>query len=395
MKKIYITVIAIVATIFLYCCNSSPKNETRCSENHEHVHEREGEMHDDDEHDEDQNEINSQNIHAEIAGLQIETLTPGKFTQVIKTSGRIQSQQGDEVTVVSTTNGIIRFSNPSISDGTAVQSGETVVTISAKNLQEGDPVAKIKFEYESALNEYKRMEELVKDKIVSVREFEQAKLRYLTAKTVYEAQATQIAGNGSVKITSPISGFVKNRFVNQGEYVVIGQPIATISQNKRLQLRAEVSEKYFKDLKSITGANFKTAYDETIYKLSELNGQLVSFGKSSAQQSFYIPVIFEFDNVGDIISGSFVEVYLLSTARENVLSIPVSAITEEQGLYFVYMQLGDDEYRKQEVTLGHDDGERMMVVSGLNAGDRIVTKGVYQVKLASASTAPEGHTHGH
>jgi RND family efflux transporter MFP subunit len=228
-----------------------------------------------------------------------------------------------------------------------------------------------------------------------VKEFEQVKLRYLTAKTAYEAQSSQIAGNGGVKITSPISGFVKNRFVNQGEYVAVGQPIVTVSQNKRLQLRAEVSEKYFKDLKSIVGANFKTAYDDTLYKLSDLNGRLVSFGKTSNQQSFYIPVTFEFDNVGDIISGSFIEIYLLSTTRENVLAIPVSAITEEQGLYFVYLQSDDGEYTKQEVALGYDDGERVMVLSGLKAGDKIVTKGVYQVKLASSSTMPEGHTHSH
>jgi RND family efflux transporter MFP subunit len=392
--------IAIIASIFLYSCNSSPKKDTQCSENHEHVHEHEnhdhqGEKHDEEDHDKNPDEINSQNIHAEIAGLQVETLTPGTFTQVIKTSGRIQTPQGDEVTIVSTINGIVRFSDSSISEGTSVKSGETVVTVSAKNLPEGDPNAKIKIEYESTLKEYNRAKELVKDKIISDKEFEQVKLRYLTVKTAYEAQSSQITGNGEVKITSPVGGYVKNRFVNQGEYVAVGQPIVTISQNKRLQLRAEVSEKYFKDMKSITGANFKPAYENTVYKLSDLNGRLVSFGKTTGQQSFYIPVTFEFDNVGDIISGSFIEVYLLSAARENVLTVPVSAITEEQGLYFVYLQLGEDEYKKQEVTLGHDDGERIMALSGLKSGDRIVTKGVYLVKLASSSTTPEGHTHSH
>lgn len=393
MKKGYIIGIAIIATIFLYSCNSGSDRNAQSCKDHEHVHESEG--HGDEDHDEDSGETDSQKIHAEIAGLQVETLTPGKFTQVIKTAGQIQTPQGDEVTVVSTTNGIVRFSNPSISDGTPVQSGETVVTVSAKNLQEGDPNTKIKIEYESALKEYNRAEELVKDRIISAKEFEQVKLRYLTAKTAYEAQSSQITGNGSVKITSPISGYVKNRYVNQGEYVTVGQPIVTVSQNKRLQLRAEVSEKYFKDLKSIAGANFRPAYDNTVYKLSDLNGKLVSFGKTSGQQSFYIPVTFEFDNVGDIIPGSFIEVYLLSAARENVLSIPVSAVTEEQGLYFVYLQVGDEEYRKQEVTLGHGDGERITVLSGLKAGDRIVTGGVYQVKLASSSSTPEGHTHSH
>jgi RND family efflux transporter MFP subunit len=389
MKRIYTIGIIIITTIFIYGCSSNSKDETQSRKTQEHVNEPEHDHDDDNDHD----DTNSHR-QAEIIGVQIETIAPGSFTQVIKTSGQIQTPQGDEVTIVSTTNGIVMFSNPSISDGTSVKSGEAIVTISAKNLPEGDPNARLKIEYEAALKEYNRAEELVKDKIISAKEFEQVKSRYLTAKTAYEAQSSQMTGNGSVKITSPIGGFVKSRYVSQGEYVVVGQPIIKISQNKRLQLRAEVSEKYFRDLKSVVGANFKPAYEDRLYKLSDLNGKLVSFGKTSNQQSFYIPVIFEFDNVGDIISGSFIDVYLLSATHGNVLTVPVSAITEEQGLYFVYLQLSNGEYEKQEVTLGPDDGERVLVLSGLNVGDKVVTKSVYQVKLAVASSVmPEGHAH--
>jgi len=411
MKK-YIIGIIIIATIIFYGCNSNPKNDIHSHDGHEHVHDHEHEGHvhehegheheheghnhesEDHEHEGHDDEIQFSKKQAATIGLEVEILQQTAFINVIKTGGQIQASQGDEVTIVSTTNGVVTFSNSSISDGTAVKTGETVATISAKNLLEGDPAAKAKIEYETAQKEYNRAEELVKDKIISVKEFEQANLRYQTAKTAYEAQSSQVTTNGSIKITSTISGFVKNRFVNQGEYVAVGQPIVTISQNKRLQLRAEVSEKYFKDLKSIVSANFKPAYEDKLYKLSDLNGRMVSFGKTSNQQSFYIPVIFEFDNVGDIISGSFIEVYLLSAARENVLTVPLSAITEEQGLYFVYLQLNDEEYKKQEVTLGYDDGERVLVLSGLDAGDKIVRKGVYQVKLAAnSSIIPEGHTH--
>jgi RND family efflux transporter MFP subunit len=375
MKRIYIIVIIIVTTIFIYGCASSANKEEQSHKSHEQ----------NDNHEE----------HPEIIGLQTEILTAGTFTQVIRTSGEIRTPQGDEVTIVSTINGIVTFSNPSISDGVAIKSGETAVTISAKNLPEGDPNAKLKIEYELAAKEYNRAEELVKDKIISAKEFEQAKSRYLTAKTAYEAQSSQMTDNGSVKITSPISGFVKNRYVNQGEYVVVGQPIIKITQNKRLQLRAEVSEKHFKDLKYIACANFKPAYEDTLYKLSDLNGRLLSFGKTSGQQSFYIPVIFEFDNVGDIIAGSFIDVYLLSAVRENALTVPVSAITEEQGVYFVYLQSDEGEFEKKEVALGPDDGERALVLSGLNVGDRIVSKEAYRVKLATSTAMPEGHNHSH
>lgn len=380
-------------------------------EDHDHAHSHDeghshsgeaGHIHSSgDSHSPDHNhDVHTDEIHftpqqAKSAGLTTETVLPGTFQQVIKTSGYVQASQGDEATIVATTNGIVSFINPSISEGAAISSGQAIVTISARNILDGDPAAKAKIAYETAQAEFARAEELVKDNIISVKEYEQIKFRYETAKNAYQAQAANTTAGG-VRVASPIRGYLKNRLVSQGEYVSVGQPIATVSQNKRLQLKAEVSENYFASLRSITDANFKMAYNKTVYKLSEMNGRLLSFGKAADGQSFYIPVTFEFDNMGDIIPGAFAEVYLLSTPRENIISVPVSALTEEQGLYFVYVQLDEEGYKKQEVTIGQDNGERVQVLSGLAPGDKVVTKGVYQVKLAAISSVmPEGHTHNH
>ena len=160
-------------------------------------------------------------------------------------------------------------------------------------------------------------------------------------------------------------------------------------------LRADVSEKYYAHIPMMRSAYFKTPYDDQVYKLDELNGRFLSYGKSSANNSFYIPVLFEFDNKGAIIPGSFVEVYLLGNPMESVLSVPHSALVEEQGLFFVYIRLDEECYKKQEVSLGADNGERVQILSGLKAGDQVVTKGAYQIKLASASNAIPAHSHSH
>ena len=39
------------------------------------------------------------------------------------------------------------------------------------------------------------------------------------------------------------------------------------------------------------------------------------------------------------------------------------------------------------MTLGADNGESVQILSGVKAGDRVVTEGAYQVKLASATKA--------
>jgi RND family efflux transporter MFP subunit len=368
------------------------------NEGHDHGnegHTHEGCSHENEEHNregEHTDEIRFTRQQAEAAGLQTETVEPGAFNRVIKTSGQIQAAQGDEVTIIATSAGVVSFANPSVTDGTAVRAGETIVTVSAENLRD-NPAIIAKINYETALREFKRAEELVADKIISAKEFEQTRSRYETAKTVYDAQAKNVTPKG-IKVSSPVSGYIKNKLAAQGEYVEVGQPIATVSQNRRLQLRAEVPEKYFKDLKGVNNANFKMAYDNTLYKLSDLNGRPVSFGKSSNSRSFHIPVTFEFDNVGEIIPGSFAEIYLLSASQNDVVSVPVAALTEEQGLYFVYLQLDEEGYEKREIVPGADNGERVQVVSGLKQGDVVVVKGVYQVKLAAnASILPEGHTH--
>lgn len=330
---------------------------------------------------------------ADAANMKVEILSPDTFRQVIKTSGIVMASQGDEYTISSTANGIVSFYKSSIVPGTVVKAGEPIVTVSSNALPEGDRIAKTKLAYETALKEFERASSLVKDQIISVKKYEQIRLAYETAKMEYEAQASNYSKNG-VRVTSSINGFVKNLYVSQGDFVSVGQPIATISQNKKLQLRAEVSEKYFGSISSISGANFKMAYDNKLYKLSELNGRLISHGKASDEESFFIPITFEFDNIGNIIPGSFAEIFLLSTAQLNKISVPVSAITEEQGLYFVYTKMDDEHYSKQEVTLGESNGERVAVISGLSDGDKIVTNGVYQVKLvATPSVMPEGHTH--
>lgn len=329
---------------------------------------------------------------ADEAGMKLEIMNSGDFMNVIKVSGQIQSPLGDEQTIVATTNGIVSFSNLSITDGAPVGVGQSIVTISAKKLQDGDPTQKARIAYETAEREYRRSEGLVVDKIISAKDFEQVRLRYETAKAAYQGQAANVTANG-VSVSSPISGFIKNRLVKQGDYVSIGDPIVTVTQSRRLQLRAEVPESSFKNLKNVSSANFKAAYDDTTYKLSELNGKLLSFGRTSGTNSFYLPVTFEFDNVGDFVASSFAEVYLLAQPKKNVLSVPMSALTEEQGIYYVYVQVKDENeaFLKKEVVTGQDNGERIEIIKGLTSGDIVVVKGAYQVKLAaSSSVVPEG-----
>ena len=60
-----------------------------------------------------------------------------------------------------------------------------------------------------------------------------------------------------------------------------------------------------------------------------------------------------------------------------------------------YIQIDAEGYRKQEVTLGESDDERVEILTGVKKGDRVVTKGAVQVRLASAANAIPAHNHNH
>ena len=125
-----------------------------------------------------------------------------------------------------------------------------------------------------------------------------------------------------------------------------------------------------------------------------MGGRLLSVSRNVVPQTPLIPVTFEFDNNGQIMPGSYVDVRLLGNEQEGVLAIPVSAISEQQGLYYVYVQLDAECYMRREVKLGANDGSRVVVLAGLEPGEQIVTRGAVNLKMASASGAiPHGHEH--
>ena len=407
-----------ILAISLWGCknqSSQDKHTHSATETHAgHDHEHEGHDHEHEGHDHEHETAEEHAGHSHESGeakhsdeiifpkaqaakttFEVREIQSASFNQVVKTTGQVLAAPGDEAVIVATSNGIVSFSSNKLTEGTKVQKGQSLFQISSKDIAEGDYYTKVKATYEAAKASYDRAEALVKDKIISQKEFESTKLEFENAKTAYDAVSNNKTAKG-VSVNAPLNGHMKNILVKEGEYITVGQPLATVSQNQRLVLRAEVSQRYYNAMQSVKSANFKTPYDNKVYSLEDLNGRLLSFGKTSNENSFFIPVSFEFDNKGEVIPGSFVEVYLISAPIENTLSIPVSALTNEMGIHYVYVQIDEEGYRKQEVALGANNGKEVQIIKGLHPGDRVVTQGAYQVKMASASGAiPHGHSHEH
>ena len=319
------------------------------------------------------------------------------FNDVIKTSGQILSAPGDEMIVTAKASGVVVFSGKNTIVGSAVNSGSSLFTISGGDMTESNIDASVKenkANYLKAKADYERSKLLVADKIVSEKDHQQVKLQFENAQTAYTTVSKNYSAKGQ-NVLSPMSGFVKNVLVTEGQYVPSGTPLATISKNKKLIVQANVSQNYFSRLSSISSANFKTPQSDVVYNTAALNGRIISYGKSASASTPFIPVTFEIDNAGQLVSGSIVEIYLKSSAIADALVVPVSSLVEEQGIFYVYVQTGGESFQKREVKLGASDGLNVQILSGISENERVVTKGGYQIKLSSASGALPAHGHEH
>lgn len=368
---------------------------------HDHDHDHEGEeMAEDHDHDHDHDAhhhapgtIILEPEKAKAAGVETAIAQRGTFHDVIVTSGSITAASCDETTIVATVPGIVSHSQH-ISEGMAITKGTTIYYLSSDKLKDGDNAQRARIAYLATKREYDRALPLVKDHIITERDFNVIRTDYENARLAYEAIGSNATGRG-VAVKAPVTGYMKECMVKDGDYVQVGQPMMVITKNQHLYLRAEVPVRYYGQLGSIRSAKFKTQYSGNVFDLKEMNGELMSSGKSAVSTSSYVPVTFQLDNKGDIVPGSFAEVFLITGERQNILSLPTTALTEEQGVYYVYIQEDEHSYRKQQVQLGATDGELTEITDGLKGGERVVMKGAINVKLAAASNAIPAHTHNH
>lgn len=323
-------------------------------------------------------------------GVQTEKINPSDFAEVTLVSGRIEAKASDEGVATATRNGILTLSQ-NINTGVKVSAGSSIGSISASNVQGGDPTVQAIAVRNAAKRELDRLKPLHDDGIVSTEEYNNALKAYEEADA-----AVKTSKQGSASVTSPKSGVITQLLAKSGEYVEIGQRIAVVSGNTSLTLRADVPEKYIGRLPGIASANFRPASSDQVFDLKELNGKMISNAGSSVSESGYIPVYFSFSNNGAVAPGAFAEIYLKSGFRHDVLSVPKDAIVEINGNKCVYASHGEDHFIKHIVTIGASDGKRVEVLSGLDAGEEVVVKGAQAVRMAETSaTAVPGHTHNH
>jgi RND family efflux transporter MFP subunit len=316
------------------------------------------------------------------------------FGQVIKTMAQVLPSQGDERIVTAKTSGIVSFSGNEIVNGKPVTANQNLFTIESGDMAENNLGVRYKEAvsgYNRAKAEYERKRNLTADKIVSESDLLKSKAEFETAEAVYNNLRKNFV-SGRQSVSAPISGFVKQVLVRNGEYVEAGQLVVTVSQNKDLLIKANVQPRFYASLSGMNDANFRVMNNGQVYSLEALGGKVLSYGKSAEVNNPLIPVLFQVNNTVELIPGTFVETYIKTQTTQQAVTVPNVSIVEEMGNYFVYVQLTPEYFEKRLVKTGVSDGKRTEIKEGLSGNERVVSTGAILVKLAQASGALDAHS---
>jgi multidrug efflux pump subunit AcrA (membrane-fusion protein) len=93
--------------------------------------------------------------------------------------------------------------------------------------------------------------------------------------------------------------------------------------------------------------------------------------------------------------GSRARVAMSTGVSRTGVLVPVAAVLDDDGRSLLYVQVEGELFEARRVTLGGRTGDRVLVLEGVRAGERVVTAEAFQVRLASLSTAVPTHGHEH
>lgn len=325
--------------------------------------------------------------------VEIQKVESEYLGRILRSTAQILPAQNDECIVNAQSDGIVVFDKPDFIVGQSVSAGQTLFSIESNGMIDNNihvRYQEAEAEYQRAKKEYERKEKLAGNNIVSQSELLRAETEFKQSKSVYD-NLRQHFSNGKQVFGSPVNGFIKDIAVRNGDYVNAGQYLFSVSQNKTLLIKAELPYRHYPLLKSIYSANVRIPQTGAFYSLEELNGKLISYGRSLDNNPL-VSVFFQIENTAGLLSGSFVDLYIKTKSEQKVLSVPNESITEEMGNYFVFVRIAAESYEKRLVEKGESDGSRTEIRQGLSLGEEVVGKGAILVKLAQSSGALDAHS---
>ncbi len=334
-----------------------------------------------------------------------------ELRSALRVPASLEPLSGGEAVVAAPAAG--RFSADAlISIGATVRAGQALGRLEPR-LTAGDDratlageVAEARVGVEAARAEQARAERLLADRAVPARRVEEGRRAVTVAEARLQAAEARLAqrdetlrtgggvasGNAFV-LQAPIAGRVADVMATLGASYDEGAPLFRIIRTDELELRAQVPAADVPMARNVTAIALELPgrVDPV-----ELEPHHTHDAGMLDRATGALAVQFEVDNPGgQLLVGQTGTVLLYQRERVRGPAVPKAAVLFEAGRPYVFVQSGGERFIRRYIEIATRDGDWIGVKSGLKIGDRVVTRGAYEVQLASAAKGlpAEGHVH--
>lgn len=317
------------------------------------------------------------------------------FGGAVKVVAKVVATPQDFTTIVATTSGKVQFVG-NVVEGKEVVAGEPLFYLEGGDVTDNDAAVKYaeaESNYLLAKSDYERKKLLFNDMVVSERELEAAEALYKQAEARYKS-LNRSFGGGKVTLKAVKNGYIASLLVSNGDYVEPGTPIATVQCNGNYNIVAELPVRFAPQLRNIADVNIVLPSGEA-FSMNSAGGSVVAVG-SAANGCNMLPLTISAGAIDGVVPGSIVTLYITSVSDTKAVVVPRTALVEEMGNFFVFVQNNPISFEKRAVEVGATDGIMVQVLDGVAAGERVVTKGAVSLKLSQGAAALDphaGHVH--
>ena len=296
-------------------------------------------------------------------------MAPETFTHFIEVQAKVD---GDEDVMLSTEMpGTVTA--VLVKPGDKVSKGQVLATLDDRAIkQQADAM---KAQMDMAVTMYNRQKNLWDQKIGSEVQFIQAK----TQKEAMEKQYASLLEQWDMtRIKSPINGTVDVVNIKIGSAVAPGFPSVRVVNLSSMKVKAEIAESYISKVKSGCEAiiYFPDLKKEVKTKLS-YSGQAIN----SLNRTFNVEVRLN-PKDGSFHPNQVAVLKIADYSSANVFVIPVGAVQKSTDGEFVYIAMdenGKTLAKRKPVTSGMTYNGHAEILSGLAAGDKVITLGYQNV----------------
>ncbi len=250
--------------------------------------------------------------------------------------------------------------------GDPVKKGQVLARVAPREYQLRKDQAEA--EVAAAEADFQRLSGLVAKDMATRQQVDEGRRRLDVMRTAADLARKKLA---DTSVKAPFDGAIARRYANGGEYVRLGNPAFQVVRAVPLKFKGDVPERYAADVRI---GDPVTASSES-FAGRTLAGKISRIGASVAVDTRSFPFEALIDNPdGAVKPGTFARVSILTSVKTKGVTIPESAIVQFAGNPRVFVVV-EGKVRERVVELGTKKGDRVMVLKGVAAGDRVVTTG--------------------